>query len=271
MSSRFPKKLTLEEQRYKASILGRTEEETQEERYKKYGEFGETFKQAGNCFGKSCEAYRDLKAEYVDPHLVPVYENAKDVINKNMAECTEYTGDTLEACAARVKETARNAAEATGNVARNTAVAAHTAMERFYPQSFHVNRRKLSEQQQLTDAQNERDKQDKEFQLFVKNNTTGKTYTLDVHGYYDINNINSLLENKDEYNFKSFNVNNNGPTYSVDNNLNKTLTELNINENNRNITFYARGGTKKTKKRRKSTTTKRRKVVRRRKGTKRRV
>ena len=264
MTSRFPKKLTLEEQRKLASP---TEEDTQKKRDKKYGEIGDTFKNIGKCVGDSCGMYRDLRAEYVDPHLVPVYENAKEVINKNMAKCGKQTGDGLEKCVASVKETAQNAAEAAGDVARNTAVAAHAAMEeRFLPQWVHANRRNTKDKQEYTDAQMERDKQYPEFQLFVTT-ADGKTQALLVHGYHNIYDIKIMLQDRGVYIFNLFKVN--GNTYKVDNNSAKTLSQLNLNKDNQTIIIS--GGTKKTKKRRKSTTTKRRKMVRRRKGTKRRV
>ena len=275
MYSRFiPKKqqkLTLEEQRYKASILGRTEEQKEKERNETYGpKTGKTFKDIGNCVGKMCGALKYAKAEYVDPHLDTLSRylgEYKEDIGEKMAECVEYTGDEYDECAASVKETVRNAAEAAGDVA----VKAHAAMEeRFLPQWVHAKRRKTLDEQKHTDAQNERDKQYPVFQLFVW--FPGKRrYTLEVQGNQNIFDIKQKLRDvgEGEYNFNSFIFKER--KYNVDADLeNTTLLDLHIKQDNEII--ITSGGMKKTKKRRKSTTTtKRRKIIRRRKGTKRRV
>ena len=274
MYSRFPKKLTLEEQRKLASP---TDADKQEKRNKNYGQFGETFKQAGNCFGNSCGAYRDLRAEYVDPHLDTLSRylgEYKEDIGEKMAECVEYTGDEYDECAASVKETVRNAAEAAGDVARNAAVGAHAAMIRTLPPSvqtnINVSKRLDAEKKEFDNEIRKRDKQYPVFQLFVW--FPGKRrYTLEVQGNQNIFDIKQKLQEKGEgeYNFNSFIFK--ARKYNVDADLeNTTLLDLHIKQDNEII--ITSGGMKKTKKRRKSTTTtKRRKIIRRRKGTKRRV
>jgi hypothetical protein len=262
-SRKKPPPLTLEQQRKLAS--GLTSDERKKEREEKYGSNAETLRKLANCVGEGCLKLGD-KANDAMVALNPLLEEGSE----KLTECMGYTGEKYKKCAASVKETAQNAAEVARDTARNMAVRTQEAMIRELPDSYqgiiNASRRDSDARQKFDKSQEELDKQFPEFQLFVT--TTGRTYTFFVHGYYDILDIKTLLQNKEVFNFNSFLFN--GQTYNVEQNLRRTLSELNINSNNQTITIMS-GGMKKTKKRRKSTTTKRRKMVRRRKGTKRRV
>ena len=266
MFSRKKPPLTREEQlqAQRKLALPLTPEEREKAREKKYGSASKVSKQIGKCVGEGCVALGE-RANDAMVALNPLLEEGSE----KLTECMEYTGDTYNACAARVKKTAQNAAEAAGDVARNTAVGAHAAMIRTLPPSvqtnINVSKRLDAEKKKFDNEIRKRDKQYPEFQLFVTT-ADGKTQALLVHGYHNIYDIKIMLQDRGVYIFNLFKVN--GNTYTVDNNSDKTLSDLDINQDNQTIIIS--GGTKKTKKRRKSTTTKRRKMVRRRKGTKKR-